>query len=81
MCDKRAHSPQQYITCTSQSVYDRTQYAECGNDIESADDLVAQEVKEVDTDDDGSVNVYGNERNLYLCSNCRKPMGIGRSGD
>jgi len=55
--------------------------AECGNEVESAEDLVAQEVEEIDTDDDGSVSHYGSKRDLFLCKDCREPMGVGRSDD
>lgn len=51
---------------------------DCGEVAESADDLVAGEsVPEVETTDTGSINLYGN-RNLFLCSNCRKMLGVSR---
>jgi len=54
---------------------------ECGNEIESADDLVQESAEEIETDDDGSVSVYGDKQNLFLCEDCRKLMGVGRSTD
>lgn len=53
--------------------------AECGNEIESAEDLVEREVEQIETDEDGSVSVYGDKENLFLCEGCREPMGVGRS--
>lgn len=52
--------------------------SECGKDIESTDDLERTEVPAVETDEDGSVSLYGND-DLYLCSGCKKPLGVGRS--
>lgn len=50
---------------------------ECGETAESADDLEpAGEV--VSIDDDGSFDLYG-KYDLFRCSGCRNPMGVGRS--
>jgi hypothetical protein len=51
---------------------------DCGTEIESTADLEQTEVAEVETDDDGSFELYGNE-DLYLCNGCKKPLGVGRS--
>lgn len=49
---------------------------ECGTDIESADQLEdGPEVAELETDDDGSIHLYG-KRDLFLCENCRNPLGL-----
>jgi hypothetical protein len=51
---------------------------ECGASVESKDELVAEhEVSEIEFEDDGSLNLYGN-RDLYLCEECKKPMGVGQ---
>lgn len=50
---------------------------ECGNEIESTEDLEQTEVPEFETDDD-SFSLHGST-DLFLCSGCRKPMGVGRS--
>ena len=52
--------------------------SECGEVAESADGLTVEEsVPMVETDDDGGIHLYENN-NLFLCSNCRKPLGISR---
>jgi len=52
---------------------------DCGTDVESADQLTdGPEVTELETDDDGSIRLYGN-RDLFLCENCRRPLGVGGS--
>jgi hypothetical protein len=38
---------------------------------------VKTEVPAVETSEDGSINLYENH-DLFLCSNCRKPLGISR---
>jgi hypothetical protein len=51
---------------------------ECGETAESIDDLEeGGEVTEVEAGERGSLNLYEN-RDLFLCKNCRKPLGISR---
>lgn len=50
---------------------------ECGTEIESTEDLERTAVPEIETDEDGGVNPYGNN-DLFLCSGCKKPLGVGR---
>ena len=52
--------------------------SDCGTEIESTDDLEQTELPEVEADD-GGVSLYGN-RDLFLCSGCKKPLGVGRGG-
>lgn len=52
--------------------------SDCGTEIESTDDLEQTELPEVEADD-SSVSLYGNT-DLFLCSGCKKPLGVGRSG-
>ncbi|MEF8821989.1 MAG: hypothetical protein V5A52_06905 [Halovenus sp.] len=52
----------------------------CGQEIESADDLEEHEVPEIETKKDGSLNLWGNN-NLYLCKNCRRPLGVSRRSE
>lgn len=51
---------------------------ECGEAIESSADLETETVPEIEVEDDGSFDLYGNT-DLYLCKGCKKPMGVGRS--
>lgn len=52
--------------------------SECGHVAESADDLeTGESVPEVETSDDGSIHLYENH-DLFLCKNCRKPLGVSR---
>ena len=52
--------------------------SECGNVAESADDLETGEpIPAVETGDDGSIHLYENN-DLFLCENCRKPLGVSR---
>jgi len=51
---------------------------ECESEIDSADDLEqAGSVTTVETTDSGSINLY-ESRDLFLCSGCRKPLGVSR---
>jgi hypothetical protein len=57
------------ITCT-----------ECGDEVESMAELEEShrhEVPEFDEDEDGGFHLYGN-RDLFLCKNCKNPLGIRR---
>jgi len=52
---------------------------ECGEAAESAEELdVEHDVPEVEVDDDGSISLFEN-RDLYLCENCKKPLGMSRT--
>lgn len=52
--------------------------SDCGEVAESAADLESQEsVPAIETDEDGSIQLYENN-DLFLCSNCRKPLGVSR---
>lgn len=53
--------------------------SECGKQIESTDDLEREEVHGIEVADDKSFDLHGSD-DLFLCSGCRKPMGVGRSG-
>ncbi|MEF8826991.1 MAG: hypothetical protein V5A27_11745 [Halapricum sp.] len=51
---------------------------ECGNEIESMEHLeTAHEVTEVEPQEDGSFNLF-EKNDLFLCKNCRKPLGVGK---
>ena len=51
---------------------------DCGEEIESAADLeVEGAVTEIETDD-GGIHLFEN-RDLFRCKGCRKPLGVGRS--
>lgn len=48
----------------------------CGEEIHSTDEVEVQEdVPEVEVNEDRSFNLYGN-RDLFLCKNCKKPLGM-----
>jgi hypothetical protein len=52
---------------------------ECDNEIESIDELErGDEITEVEESDDGSISLFEN-RDLFLCKNCKKPLGMSRS--
>jgi len=52
---------------------------ECGTDVDSADDLdTGEEVAEVEIEADGSIDLF-EKRDLFLCSDCRNPLGVSRS--
>lgn len=51
----------------------------CGETVESADDLEAEEASEMKVGADGSVEVYENKRTFYRCRSCRNAMGVGHS--
>lgn len=57
---------------------ENTECPECGKQIESTEDLEQTEVPEIQTDDDDNFSLHGST-DLFLCSGCRKPMGVGRS--
>jgi len=50
---------------------------ECGNEAKSSDDLEKTEVAEI-TVDTTEVNQKG-KKDLFLCKECKKPMGVGHS--
>lgn len=51
---------------------------ECGNEVESTDDLeTGGEVREMEADD-SSVTLFQNH-DLFLCKGCKKPLGFERS--
>lgn len=53
--------------------------SECGTTAESTDDFeVEQTVVEVETEPDGSFNLF-EKRDLFLCKDCRNPLGVSRS--
>jgi len=53
--------------------------SECGETAESADDLgTSREVPEIETSNDGSISLFEN-RDLFLCQNCKNPLGTSRS--
>lgn len=52
---------------------------ECGTTVESADDIEPdREIAEIATNDDGSISLFEN-RDLFVCTNCKNPLGISRS--
>lgn len=52
---------------------------DCGETVDSAEALEeGHEVPEVEASDDGSLNLYDN-RDLFLCRNCRTTLGVSRS--
>jgi len=52
---------------------------ECGEAVESAEELETEHVPEVEVDDDdGSFSLFENN-DLFLCKNCKKPLGMSRS--
>jgi predicted RNA-binding Zn-ribbon protein involved in translation (DUF1610 family) len=52
---------------------------QCGETIESTDDLEAEETHELDVDEDGSVSVYSDNGTFYRCRACRGALGVGHS--
>ena len=52
--------------------------SECGADHETIDDFEAESVTEIEAEADGEFALHEN-RDLYLCKNCRKAMGVGHS--
>lgn len=55
---------------------DKIDCPDCGNEIESPDDIETDDIQEMEAND--SVTLYGN-RDLYRCKNCKKALGVGRS--
>jgi DNA-directed RNA polymerase subunit RPC12/RpoP len=53
---------------------------ECGAEIESMDQLESEELHEIHSTPKGGIGYGEATRNLYLCTNCRKPLGVGRGG-
>jgi len=51
---------------------------ECGEEVDSEEQLEREhDVPEVEIDDDGGVTLFEN-RDLFLCKNCKKPLGMSR---
>lgn len=52
---------------------------ECETEIESVDELEQRdEIAEIEAQDDGSIGLFEN-RDLFLCENCKEPLGVSRS--
>lgn len=52
---------------------------ECETEIESTDELEeGGEIPEIEQEDDGSISLFENH-DLFLCKNCKKPLGMSRS--
>jgi len=56
---------------------DTVSCSECGETFESVAALEEHEVPEIEADDDGSFSLFGN-RDLFLCENCKNPLGMRR---
>lgn len=52
--------------------------SECGAEHETIDDFETESVKEIEEKDGGEFVLHEN-RDLYLCTGCRKAMGVGHS--
>jgi hypothetical protein len=60
------------------SMADSLSCPECGNEVESTDELEAgHDVSEIEMEDDGSISVY-EKRDLFLCKDCKNPLGVSR---
>ena len=60
---------------------DTLECPECEASIDSTDDLeTGGEVAEVEPEEDGSFQLYENH-DLFLCKNCRKPLGVSRPAE
>ena len=57
---------------------DTIECPECEASIDSTDDLETEgEVAEIEPEDDGSFQLYENH-DLFLCKNCKNPLGVSR---
>ena len=60
---------------------DTVECPDCGAQIESEDQVEVQEVREIESRPKGGIG-YGTEtNNLFLCKDCKKPLGVGRRSD
>lgn len=60
---------------------DTVECPDCGATIESEDHVEVQEVKEIESRPRGGIG-YGERTNdLFLCKNCKKPLGVGSRTD
>lgn len=51
---------------------------ECGAEAESVEDVGTVEVPEIEVEGEGhSFNLFGN-RDLFLCKDCKRPLGMPR---
>lgn len=60
---------------------DSIECPECGANIESMDHVETQEVREVESRPRGGIGYGESTENLFLCKQCRKPLGVGRRGN
>lgn len=58
-------------------VTESVQCPECGELIESMDQIDTEEVQEITSKPKGGIGYGEATHNLYLCKNCRKPLGVG----
>jgi DNA-directed RNA polymerase subunit RPC12/RpoP len=54
---------------------------DCGATIESEDHVDVEEVREIESRPKGGIGYGSATRNLYLCKNCKNPLGVGRRDD
>ena len=47
----------------------------CGDQLESTDDLEKTEISQIETEEDGSFHLFGND-DLFLCKGCKNPLGF-----
>jgi DNA-directed RNA polymerase subunit RPC12/RpoP len=59
---------------------DSIQCPECGETIESMTQMDTEEVQEITSKPKGGLGYGEATQNLYLCKNCRKPLGVGARG-
>lgn len=53
--------------------------SECGMKAESKDDVeIEHDIDEIEIDDDNGFNLFA-KRDLFLCKECRNPLGVSRS--
>ena len=53
--------------------------SECGSEAASADDVeIVHDVAEIEIEDDDTFNLF-EKRDLFLCKDCRNPLGVSRT--
>jgi DNA-directed RNA polymerase subunit RPC12/RpoP len=56
---------------------DTIECPDCGAEIDSEDQVDVEEVSEIESRPRGGIGYGPATKNLYLCKNCKKPLGVG----
>lgn len=60
---------------------DSVECPDCGAQIESEEHVEVQEVSEIESRPKGGIGYGEATSDLFLCKNCKKPLGVGKRSE